>query len=154
GSPVKDVYISDLESANDLNTVQRMKASIMRFSALSLMLACNSKSILEGDQDGVRGVAVQRNVTERGVIEQPRDLSAVVFELAAADQLEIKLGGERIFLPADPATPDLSYYHFGRGDVQFPRSRTDIAFRISGLESWNNGDSLQIVSPNAGMTMA
>jgi hypothetical protein len=37
--------------------------------------------------------------------------------------------------------------------VQFPTSRTSVAFDISGLGAWQRGDSLQIVSPNAGMTM-
>lgn len=134
-----------------------------------LMLACSCRPTAEPDADGARGAAVQHNVTERGVVDQPRDLSAAIFssggrsttgapdgrfELVAADWLEMELGGERMFLPADAATPDLSYYHLGRGDVRFPDSKTDIAFEISGLESWSRGDSLQIVSPNVGMTMA
>jgi hypothetical protein len=164
-----DVYILDLESIAETNTVHRMNGSITRFSAMSLMVVCSCKPAQEGDPDGARGVAIQRNVTERGVVDEPRDLSAArfssggrttagalngTFDLVPGDWLEVRLGNERIFLPADSATPDLGYYHFGRSDVWFPSSKTDIAFQISGLESWSNGDSLQIVSPNAGMTMA
>jgi hypothetical protein len=145
-----------------------MHASILRFSAVSLVFACNAKPITEGDPNIVRGVAVQHNVTERGIVDQPRDLSAAAFgpegrpasggpdgsfEIPAGDWLEMKLGSERIFLPRNSAAPDLSYYRFGRGDVQFPASATQVAFEISSLGDWQAGDSLQIVSPNAGMTM-
>jgi hypothetical protein len=145
-----------------------MHASNLRFSAVLFIFACNARPITEGDPDIVRGVAIRHNVTEGGIVDQPRDLSAATFgpdgravaggrdgsfELPAADWLEFKLGGERIFLPRQPAAPDLGDTHFGRGDVQFPSSATQVAFEISGLGSWQAGDSLQIVSPNAGMTM-
>lgn len=122
----------------------------------------------EGDPGGVHGVAIQHNVTEGGIVDQPRDLSAVMFgpdgravaggpdgsfAIPAGAWLELKLGGERMFLPASSSALDLSYYRFGRGDLKFPGAATQVAFEISGLGSWQAGDSLQIVSPNAGVTM-
>ncbi|HEX4419869.1 MAG TPA: hypothetical protein VH165_18270 [Kofleriaceae bacterium] len=52
------------------------------------------------------------------------------------------------------AAPDLSVYHFGRGDVQRPARDTHVTFQLTGLHAWRTGDSLQIVAPNAGMTLA
>lgn len=148
-------------------TVRRMRASILRFSAVAFIFACNAKPIAEGDPGVVRGVAVQHNVIEGGIVDQPRDLSAArfgpegqiaggadgSFAIPAGDWLEMKLGNERLFFPAGEATPDLSYYRFGRSDLKFPVAATPVAFEISGLSSWQSGDSLQIVSPNAGVTM-
>ncbi|HEX7839239.1 MAG TPA: hypothetical protein VF469_17295 [Kofleriaceae bacterium] len=37
--------------------------------------------------------------------------------------------------------------------MQLPASKTNVTFDIAGLGAWQSGDSLQIVSPNAGMTM-
>jgi hypothetical protein len=148
-------------------TVPRMQASILRFSAV-VLFACNAKPVTEGDPNIVRGVAIQHNVTEGGVVDQPRDLSAATFgsdgrgaaggadgsfEIPAGAWLEMKLGGERMFLPAGSSAPDLSYYRFGRGDLKFPTATTPVAFDISSLGSWQAGDSLQIVVPNAGVTM-
>lgn len=125
--------------------------------------------MIGSDPGIVRGVAIRHDVTDRGIVERPRDLSAATFgpedhpgpggpdgsfEIPAADWLEMKLGGERLFLPAGPSAPDLGDYRFGRGDLRFPDAPTEVAFDISGLDSWLSGDSLQIVSPNAGMTMA
>lgn len=115
----------------------------------------------------VRGVAVQHNVTEHGVVDQPRDLSAAAFgpdgtaaggadgsfAFPAGDWLELELGGERMFLPAGATAPDLGYSRFGRGDLAFPTAATPVAFDISHLGDWQSGDSLQIVVPNAGVTM-
>src|SRR5262249_49510433 len=61
------------------HTVRRMHASILRFSAVPFLFACNAKPITEGDPGIVRGVAIQHNVTERGIVDQPRDLSAATF---------------------------------------------------------------------------
>ncbi len=145
-----------------------MHTSILRFSAVLFIFACNAKPMTEGDPGGVHGVAIQHNVTEGGVVDQPRDLSAAMFgpdgrgaaggpdgsfEIPAGAWLEMKLGGERMFLSAGSSAPDLSYYRFGRGDLKFPSSATQVGFEISGLGSWQAGDSLQIVVPNAGMTM-
>jgi len=145
-----------------------MHASILRFSAVPFIIACNAKPLTEGDPGSIRGVAIQHDVTERGIVDHPRDLSAASFgpdghpttggpdgsfEIPAGDWLEIKLGGERLFLPARASAPDLGYYRFGRGDLRFPGAPTQVAFDISGVGSWQVGDSLQIISPNAGMTM-
>jgi hypothetical protein len=145
-----------------------MRTSILRISALSFIFACNAKPITEGEPGTVRGVAVQHNVTEHGIVDQPRDLSAATFgpdgrpgaggadgsfAFPAGDWLEMKLGGERTFLPAGASAPDLSYYRFGRGDLTFPTAATSVAFDISSLGNWQAGDSLQIVVPNAGVTM-
>src|SRR5262245_28585644 len=133
-----------------------MHASILRFSAVPFLFACNAKPITEGDPGIVRGVAIQHNVTERGIVDQPRDLSAATFgpegrpgaggtdgsfEIPSGAWLEMKLGGERMFLPGGSSAPDLSYYRFGRGDLQFPSSATQVAFEISSLGSWQAGDS-------------
>jgi hypothetical protein len=161
------VTSQSIEIAGTPDTVPRMQASILRFSAV-VLFACNAKPITEGDADVVRGVAIQHNITESGIVDQLRDLSAAMFgpdgrgaaggadgsfEIPAGAWLEIKLGSERMFLPAGSSAPDLSYYRFGRGDLKFPSSATEVAFEISGLGSWQAGDGLQIVSPNAGMTM-
>jgi len=122
----------------------------------------------EGDPGIVRGVAIQHDVTERGIVDRPRDLSAAAFgpdgragaggtdgsfEIPAGDWLEIKLGGERMFLPAGASAPDLGDTRFGRGDLTFPVAATPVGFDISRLASWQAGDSLQVVVPNAGVTM-
>lgn len=157
-----------IEITRTPNIVQRMHASMLRFSAVLFVFACNAKPITEGDPGVVHGVAIQHNVTEGGVVDQPRDLSSAMFgpdgravagspdgsfEIPAGAWLEMKLGGERLFLPAGPSAPDLSYSRFGRGDLKFPAAPTQVAFEISSLGSWQAGDGLQIVSPNAGMTM-
>jgi len=145
-----------------------MHASIPRSGALLLLFACNAKPITEGDPGIVRGVAIQHNVTQGGIVDQPRDLSTATFgpdgraaaggpdgsfEIPSGDWLEMKLGGERLFLPAGASAPDLSYYRFGRGDLKFPGAATQVGFEIAGLGSWQAGDSLQVVVPNAGVTM-
>jgi hypothetical protein len=118
-----------------------------------------------GDSSVVHGVAVQHNVTESGIVDQPRDLSATTFQsypdgsfdLAvgrSAEWLEVKLDGERVFLPGDVKAPDVGIYAFGRADVQLPAAKTNVAFEISGLRAWQTSDSLQIVSPNVGLAMA
>jgi hypothetical protein len=125
-----------------------MHASILRFSAVPFLFACNAKPMAEVDPGGVRGVAVQHDVTERGVVDRPRDLSAATFgpqgrssaggpdgsfEIPAGDWLEMKLGGERLLLPAGSSAPDLSYYRYGRSDLKLPIAGTSVAFDISGL---------------------
>jgi hypothetical protein len=157
-----------IESVGNPNSVRRMHASILRFSAVPLMVACNAKPMTEGDPGVVRGVAIQHDVTERGIVDRPRDLSAAMFgpdgraaagspdgsfAIPAGDWLEIKLGGERLFLPAGSSAPDLSYYRYGRSDLKLPITSTPVAFDISSLSDWQPGDSLQIVVPNAGVTM-
>ncbi|HWU88440.1 MAG TPA: hypothetical protein VN253_14235 [Kofleriaceae bacterium] len=90
-------------------------------------------------------------------MDQLRDLSDGTLEVLPAsgtsEWLELRVGGERVFLPRSSRTPDVSTYHFGRGDVQHPTSTTNVGFELSGLSGWQQGDGLQIVSPNVGLTM-
>jgi hypothetical protein len=132
-----------------------MLKTAIRFSALSLLISCNSNNATDEDAEG--GRAIQRNVTEAGVVDQPRDLAAARVELVAsgaADWQEMRVGGDRVFLPKGARSPDLSVYHFGRGDIQYPTSPTTVQLELSGLAAWQQGHYLQIVSPNAGMTLA
>jgi hypothetical protein len=119
----------------------------------------------DGNSKVVHGVAVQHNVTENGIVDQPRDLSTTTFQSypdgtfdiavgRSSEWLEVKLDGERVFLPSGSGAPDVSVYAFGRGDVQLPAAKTHVAFELSGLRAWQANDSLQIVSPNVGLALA
>jgi hypothetical protein len=60
----------------------------------------------------------------------------------------------RTLLIGESMSPDLSIYHFGRGDAKRTDLDTEVTFNLSGLNAWDNHSSLQIVSPNVGMTLA
>lgn len=144
-----------IESGNPLADIQRMLKSVIRFSAITLVIACNGNTTTTEDPKGAP--AIQHNVIESGIVDQSRDLSDGTLEVLAASRgsewREIRVGGERVFLPNGSGTPDVSIYHFGRGDVQYPTVTTNVGFEISGLGGWQQGDSLQVVSPNVGMTL-
>lgn len=130
-----------------------MSTPVMRLSALALLVACNS----ERDAKTVQVIATQHNVTELGVVEQSREVGADGWAEAApaGDAVELRLGAERLFLPAgDSRSPlDLSRHHFGRGDVQLAAARTPVEFELAGLSAWQAGDQLQLVAPNTGLTL-
>ncbi len=44
--------------------------------------------------------------------------------------------------------------HFGRGDPARPGRATPVALEVTGLGAWGDGDSLQLVSPDTGTTLA
>jgi hypothetical protein len=104
-----------------------MPMVIKRFGAIALLIACNG-----GASDPASRPAVQHNVTESGVVDTPRDVTAVT-DVAGAQ--------------------DLSAYHFGRADVQRAERDTQVALDLRGLASWQDGDRLQLVAPNAGLTI-
>jgi hypothetical protein len=129
---------------------------MVRFSPVFLLIACNGNTT--NDEDSRGAPPVQHNVTEQGIVEQTRDLADANVEVLTASPgaawIEVRAGGERIFLPKGSRTPDLGIYHFGRGDLRYATSTTNVGFSISGLGGWQPGDGLQLVSPNVGLTMA
>lgn len=156
-----------------------MLTAVMRFGTLSsLLIACNGKfDTTNTDIRVIHGTAVQHHVTENGIVDQPRDLSTTTvqsypgpasrtqgvgapdgsFDVAVEGTpawVELTLDGERLFLPGNARAPDVGAYTLGRADVQFPAANTSVAFDLSGLGAWQPTDSLQIVSPNVGLTMA
>jgi hypothetical protein len=73
---------------------------------------------------------------------------------ASEDWVEVRIGRDRqaVYLPNTGSPPDLSYYHFGRSGVEYPTRPTKVGFEIGGLD-WHTGDSLQLVSPNVGISI-
>ncbi len=141
-----------------------------RICAITLLIACNGsvdKPVDVGSRT-IRGVAVQHDVTEAGVVDHPRDLSTAAFHGgfgapdgtfeapvgASEPALEMRLDGIRTFLVGSSRAPDLDIYHFGRGDVVRPVLDTNVTLNITGLSAWDANATLQIVSPNVGMTMS
>src|SRR5262245_39996462 len=91
--------------------------------ALTPLAACGNSS-QTGPVTGVR-----YNVTETGVVQSALDPTDGTFEepaQAAPDWMELRVGPSRqaIYLPKGSAPPDLSYYHFGRPDLQYPTRST------------------------------
>jgi hypothetical protein len=130
---------------------------VSKFIAVALtgIAGCDSdRANVAGGGDGPKSAQVQYDVTEHGVVERARDRGD--FEVAApsdgADWVELRRGRERLFVPRGARFPDLVGYRFGRSDAEFPRLKTDVRFDLSGLGAWRDGDSLQVVSPNVGMT--
>ncbi|HVK77669.1 MAG TPA: hypothetical protein VM734_30400 [Kofleriaceae bacterium] len=95
-------------------------------------------------------------MTEHGIVDQPRDPADGTFVSStdAPGWMELKVGDGRLFVPQAPRAPDPSLYHFGRADLQFPTTATPVAVELSGLGPWQDGDSLQLVSPNVGLAIA
>jgi hypothetical protein len=131
-----------------------MLTFVMRFGTISfLLMACNGRlDTTNTDSRVVHGIAVQHHVTESGIVDQPGTLDLAVD--SNQEWLELKLDGERLFLPNDTKAPDVGVYKFGRPDVQLPASKTSVVFDLAGLGAWQPTDSLQIVSPNVGLAMA
>src|SRR5262245_1084143 len=131
-----------------------MRISVMRIGVFSLLLGCNTGTT---DEDSGHGFGAQHNVTEGGIVVQPRTPDGN-FEppvaSAAAGWWEMRVGGEQMFLPKGPRSPDLSVYHFGRGDLQYPTAKTSVGVSLSGLGPWQEGDTLQLVSPNVGLAIS
>lgn len=55
---------------------------------------------------------------------------------------------------APEAPPDPGVLHFGRDDVARPSRATAVTIEVTGLGAWGAGDSLQLVSPSTGTTLA
>jgi hypothetical protein len=141
-----------------------------RICAITVLIGCNGtiNTPVAVESRTVRGVAVQHNVTETGVVDQPRDLSNAAVAATAPDgsfeaalagggskwALDMRLDGVRSLLVDNPQAPNLDTYHFGRADIRRPALDTNVTFSITGLSSWDANASLQIVSPNVGMTMS
>jgi hypothetical protein len=127
------------------------------FGAASLILAsgaaCNGGVNLEPEAPAdATAIAAVHDVTEHGVIESttdPVDASSAPtgttwLELRARDAVPVYLPGGK--------TPDLSTYHFGRAGLVEPTKPTRVNVQVAGLD-WHQGDSLQLVSPNAGLSI-
>lgn len=118
---------------------------------LSLTAACGS------NPNTGPVVGARYNVTETGVVPSALDPTDGTFEepvQSAPDWVELRIGPARqaIYLPKGSTPPDLSYYNFGRSGVQYPTRPTRVGVEIAGLD-WHQGDSLQIVSPNVGVSI-
>src|SRR5689334_12780694 len=114
-----------------------MSKTAWRTGALLLLVACN------GNINTNSRFGTQYDVTEDGVTKAMLDPSGGQFEepvAVSADWWQIRLGRERqaMYLPRTDTPPDLSYYHFGRSDVQFPTRPTTVSLDIDGLD-WHTG---------------
>jgi len=131
-----------------------------RLLSIGILIACNGRGTPADDPATTHGVAVQHNVTESGVEDQPVDLSTTQLRTHATKTdwlLEIARNGTRTFVAAGALTPDVSEYHFGRGNARRATKPTPVSFAITGLGGlggWGAGDSLQLVAGNAGLTLA
>ena len=54
------------------------------------------------------------------------------------------------FLVGISSSPDLSRFHLGRGDASPPKSTTTVTMNVTGLDTWQLDDDLEIISSNAG----
>jgi hypothetical protein len=73
-----------------------MLTSLVRFTAISLLLACNGKldtSPEEGPRI-LRGTAVQHHRTDNGIVDQPRDLGSDI-PGSPTSALRPRSGGDR-----------------------------------------------------------
>lgn len=112
-----------------------------RLKALALTLfACGG---------AVEPVATRYDVTERGVINTPVDETP--FDTPSRDWVEVRAPWQSTFVRVGSA-PNLSRYVFGRADRQFSQEPALIDVDIDGLD-WKSGDSLQLVSPNVGLSI-
>lgn len=120
-----------------------------------VVAACNG-GVAEDPGNGNRVAhGVQHDVTERGVVDQVLDADRIagLVQSPAPDWWEMRRGDARDYLPRGAKAPDVSVYHFGRSDVEFPGAETRVAVELAGL-SWQEGDSLGLVTPNVGLAIA
>jgi hypothetical protein len=69
-------------------------------------------------------------------------------------QLEVQLeSGANQILVGNAQTPDLTEYRLGRPDQTLPTQSTPVTLAATGLAAWQDTDSLQILSSNAGATI-
>ncbi|MBX3154953.1 MAG: hypothetical protein KF773_03050 [Deltaproteobacteria bacterium] len=102
---------------------------------------------------------MQYAVTENGVVEQAVDMTSIAIAEPeyAPDWREVRAQNgtrsvERHFLPRTNPL-DLSFYSFGRAGRTFPTKTTQVGVEVDGLSPWVNGDTLQVVAPNVGLSI-
>ncbi len=128
-----------------------MRKTFWRVGALSLIAACQGSPTTDTEN----GPGARFNVTENGVVETPVVPDSMPLSPSPSpDWIALRVDPVQppTYLPTDGRTPDLSYYVFGRSDRQFPTMSTPVGIRLAGLD-WKQGDSLQLVSPNAGLSI-
>jgi hypothetical protein len=98
----------------------------------------------------------QYEVTESGLARTTAsapEYTSGPHRTASADWLELDVGNRApLFVPGDASRLDLTSYHFGRTGAAFPSTRTPVHVELSGLD-WNDGASLQLVTPNLGLSI-
>ncbi|HEY1812015.1 MAG TPA: hypothetical protein VGG74_06630 [Kofleriaceae bacterium] len=124
----------------------------LRVGAVCLLAACNSSESIQPDRTDDPMAAGTHDVTQHGVVDRAA-AEAQIVESAAPDWWELHAGPVRELLPRQSSAPDATAYHFGRGDVTFPTQETRIGVELSGFEPWRDGDSIQLISPNAGFSI-
>lgn len=113
-----------------------------RTGALFLVAACSGAPSID--------VGTRYDVTEHGVVATTSDPSAPqALATESPDWLSVD---DHTYVPKRDTPPDLSSYHFGRSGLVYPSAPTPVDVELGGL-AWNQGDSLQLVSPNVGLSI-
>lgn len=135
-----------------VNSIAGMPKTIIGLGVVPLLVACNGNVNMEpqrADNSAQPGI---HDVTEGGVVDRTTG-DAQLVESAAPGWWELHAGPVRELLPHQSTAPDMSVYHFGRSAATLASRDTPIAMALSGLEPWRNGDSIQLMSPNAGFSI-
>ncbi len=136
-----------------------MFKTAIHLSALSLFAACtgsvnlDTQRPLDDTQRPLDPMPGLRDVTEHGVVASTVDKTGASLELTPTAWLELRTNDNLpVYLPGRTTPVDLSVYHFGRSDTAEPTKPTSVGVEPAGLD-WHQGDTLQLVSPNAGLSI-